>query len=81
MVTIREIGETNWPALAEDCASLAEAGDLGQAIALMDKAEGAIPTTITQWRGRAAARLKLEAAVQELGAAVESQLAALGGSP
>ena len=33
IVTIRDIGETDWPRLAEKAAAFAEAGDLNQAIA------------------------------------------------
>lgn len=80
VVKIRDIGEADWPALAEQCASLAAAGDLVQAVTLIDKAEGAKPTALSQWRDRAAARLELEAAAEQVSQAVLRQIAALGGS-
>ena len=49
--------------MAEKAAAFAEAGDLTQAIAVIDAAEGEKPMALSQWRDRAAARLKLEAAV------------------
>lgn len=80
VVKIRDIGEADWPALAEQCASLAAAGDLAQAVTLIDKAEGAKPAALSQWRDRAAARLELEAAAEQVSQAVLRQIAALGGS-
>ncbi len=80
VVTIRDIGEADWPALAENAAQLAEAGDLAQAIAQIDAAEGEIPSAINRWRERAAARLKLEAALEELAKAVELVIAARDGA-
>ena len=66
--------------MAEKAAGLAEAGDLTQAIALIDAAEGAKPTDLVQWRDRAAARLALEAAVGQVAEAVLRQIAAQGGA-
>jgi len=80
VVTIRDIGEADWPALAENAAELAEAGDLAQAIAQIDAAEGEIPSAINRWRERAAARLKLEAALEDLAKAVELVIAARDGA-
>lgn len=80
IVTIRDIGVADWPQLAEKCAALAESGDLSQAIALLDAAEGSKPPVITQWRDRAVARLKLEEAVAKVGEAVLRQISALGGT-
>lgn len=79
VVTIRNIGEADWPALAGECASLAESGDLAQAIARIDAAEGTVPSALGQWRGRAAARLKLEAALVQMADAVQRQIVSLGG--
>ncbi len=76
VVTIRDIGEADWPALAENCAALAEAGDLPQAIAQIDAAEGEKPSAISRWRDRAAARLKLEAALEDMAKAVNLVIAA-----
>ena len=44
VITVRRIGETDWPDLAAKCAALAESGDLAQAIERIDKAEGAKPS-------------------------------------
>lgn len=80
VITIRDIGETDWRALAGDAAGLAEAGDLTGAIARIDEAEGAKPSGLTQWRDRAASRLKLEKALEETSGAVLRQITALGGA-
>jgi hypothetical protein len=80
IVTIRPIGETDWPGVAQKAAAFAEAGDLNQAIAVIDGAEGEKPMALTQWRDRAAARLQLEQAVAQVSEAVLRQIAALGGT-
>ena len=80
IVTIRSIGESNWPVVAEDAAKLAETGDLTGAITRLDRAEGPLPTPLSQWRDRAAARITLEAAILELAKVVESQITA-GATP
>ena len=72
VITIRRIGETDWPDLAAKCAALAESGDLAQAIEKIDKAEGAKPSALTGWRDRAAARIALEAALEETSQAVSA---------
>ena len=79
IITIRTIGETNWPELAEKAATLSETGDLTQAIAAIDAAEGTKPVPLSQWRDRATARLSLEAAVGQVSEAVLRQIAAQGG--
>ena len=79
IITIRDVGETDWQALAENCAMLAAAGDLGQAIAQIDGAQGTVPSAINQWRDRVVARLKLEAAVEDMAKAVNLVIAAKGG--
>lgn len=80
IITIRAIGETDWPNVAERAAAFAEAGDLNQAIAVIDGAEGEKPMALTQWRDRAAARLQLEGAMSEVSEAVLRQISALGGA-
>ena len=80
IITIRDIGATDWPALAEKSAALAEAGDLDQATALIDATEGDRPPAISQWRDRAVARRKLEAALDQVAQAALRQIAALGGA-
>ena len=81
IITIRDIGEADWPQLAERAAAFAEAGDLAQAIGVVDAAEGVKPSALSQWRERAAGRLALEAAVAQVSDAVLRQIAALGGQP
>ena len=81
MITIRRIGETDWQDLAAKCAALAESGDLAQAIEKIDRAEGAKPATLTNWRDRAAARIALEAALAETSQAVLRQITSLGATP
>jgi hypothetical protein len=78
IVTIRDVGETDWQVLAEACVAAAEANDLAGAIASIDRAEGALPAAIGRWRDRAAGRLKLEAAVADVARSVERVLAAKG---
>jgi hypothetical protein len=79
IITIRDIGETDWPGVAERAAAFAGSGDLNQAISVIDAAEGEKPMALTQWRDRAAARLQLEAALAQTSDAVLRQIAALGG--
>jgi hypothetical protein len=81
VITIRRIGETDWPDLASKCAALAESGDLAQAIEKIDKAEGAKPSALSGWRDRAAKRIALEAALEETSQAVLRQITSLGATP
>ncbi len=81
VITIRRIGETDWPDLAAKCAALAESGDLAQAIERIDKAEGAKPSALSNWRDRAAARIALESALEETSKAVLRQITSTGGNP
>ena len=81
VITIRRIGETDWQDLAAKCAALAESGDLAQAIEKIDKAEGAKPSALSNWRDRAAARIALEAALEETSQAVLRQITSMGVNP
>ena len=80
IVTVRDIGESDWPQLAEKAAALAEAGDLPQAIDVIDQAEGAKPAALSTWRDRAAGRLALLAALDQVDQAVLRQIAQQGGA-
>ena len=80
IVTVRDIGESDWPQLAEKAAALAEAGDLPQAIDVIDQAEGAKPASLSNWRDRAAGRLALLAALDQVDQAVLRQIAQQGGA-
>lgn len=71
LITIRKLGEADWRQIGEKCMALAEAGDLAQAVSLVDGTEGAKPSGLLQWRDKAAARLELDSA---LGAAAEAVL-------
>ncbi len=79
IVSVRPIGETDWPQLARKAAAFAESGDLTQAIAVIGSGEGDKPVALTQWSDRAAARIQLEAALSQVSEAVLRQIAALGG--
>jgi hypothetical protein len=80
VISIRPIGDTDWRQMAEKAAAFAEAGDLTQAIAVIEAGEGEKPMALSQWAGRAAARLKLEDAVNQVSEAVLRQIAANGGA-
>ena len=81
LVTIRRIGETDWPGLAAQCAALADSGDLAQAIEKIDKAEGTMPSAISSWRERAAARILLQASLEQTSKAVLRQVTSMGATP
>jgi hypothetical protein len=81
VITIRRIGDTDWPDLAAKCAALAESGDLAQAIERIDAAEGAKPAALSGWRDRAAARIALEAALENTSQAVLRQITSMGAAP
>jgi hypothetical protein len=81
IITIRQLGEANWPELAGRIADAARTGNLAQAIALIDQTEGEKPAAIAQWRGRAEARLAVEAALAEASQSVAKQLASQGVAP
>ena len=80
IISIRPIGDTDWRQVAEKAAAFADSGDLSQAIAVIDGAEGDKPMALSQWAQRAASRLKLEAAVAQVSEAVLRQIAATGGA-
>lgn len=80
VITIRAIGETDWPRLAEQAASLAEAGQLTQAIAVLESGQGEWPAGLRQWQQLAAARLQLEQATAQVSEAILRQLTAMGSS-
>jgi hypothetical protein len=80
VITIRPIGETDWPRLAEKAAAFAEAGDLTEAIAALDAGQGEWPAGLRQWQEQAAARLQLEQATAQLSEAILRKLGATGSS-
>ncbi len=80
VVKIRDIGTADWQTMAENCVTLAATGDLIQAVKLIDNAEGDKPAALARWRDRAAARIALEAALEQVAQSVLRQIAATGGS-
>jgi hypothetical protein len=81
VITIRRIGERDWPALAGKAVTAAESGNLAEAVMLIEAAQGEVPSDLARWRDRARSRLKLEAAAEEVGEAVLRQIAAMGNAP
>ena len=81
VVTIRDLGETNWRDIAAKALAFAEAGDLTQAIGTIAAAEGEAPAALAAWLASARARLSGDAALEAVSAAVLRQIAALGGKP
>jgi hypothetical protein len=78
LVRVRNIGEADWPAAARSAATLAEQGEVRQAIDQLNAVEGTKPTGLAQWLERADARLKLDAAVGVVSEAVMRVIAAKG---
>lgn len=76
IITIRDAEAVNWQMIADKSIALAEAGDLTQAIAVIDEVEDAKPASLQQWRDRAAARVNLEAALARVSESVGRDLAA-----
>ena len=75
LIKVRDAGQTDWPAAASSAAALAGSGDLTQAIGQLTALEGDKPIGMQQWLERAAARVKLEAALQSVEEAVLRTLA------
>lgn len=78
VVTVKNVGDTDLPALAGRAADLAESGDLTGAIALIDAMEGERPLILTQWRDRVQARLLLDQSLDQTAAAVLQQITSMG---
>jgi hypothetical protein len=76
LVTIKTAGAADWQQLANQCADLAEQGDLAKAITTLKEAEGALPVELQKWHDRAASRLALEQALEKTANAVLRQIAA-----
>lgn len=76
LIIIRDAENQDWRVVAEKARAFAEAGDLSEAIATLDEAEGAKPVDLQNWRDKAQARLQLEAAVVSVSDAVTRTLAA-----
>jgi hypothetical protein len=78
LVTIKTAGAADWQQLANQCADLAEQGDLAKAITTLKEAEGALPVELQKWHDRASARLALEQALDRTSDSVLRQIAAKG---
>lgn len=76
IVTIRNAGDVDWAKTAGAAAAFAESGDLVQAIAHVAEAEGTKPPALQQWLETAQARVRLEASLAGVEAAVLRMLAA-----
>jgi len=79
IVTVRDVGETDWPTVAGQVAQEAEQGHLASALSIIDAAEGSLPQPIAAWRSRAASRIQLESSVAAMAKAVGLVISAKGG--
>ena len=79
IVSVRDVGGSDWQALAETTAKLADEQQLPEAIAGLDAAQGKLPDGLARWRERATQRVKLETAAAELARSVALTIAARGG--
>lgn len=70
VVKIRDLNTLDWADLARGAAADAKAGDLKAAIARLEEPGGDLPVPVADWRDRARQRLKAEAALAQLAAAV-----------
>ncbi len=78
LITIKTIGEPDWPTLAKQSAAEAASGNLQEAVAYIDEAEGAKPPELMAWRDRANARVSLDATLSRLSDAVMQRIAEKG---
>ncbi|MGE0007744.1 MAG: COG4223 family protein [Parvibaculaceae bacterium] len=70
VVKIRDLDTLDWSGLAQVAAADAKAGDLRAAIARLEEPGGELPAELAEWRDRARQRLRAEAAMTQLAAAV-----------
>lgn len=78
LITIKTIGEPDWPTLARQAASDAANGNLQQAVTSIGEAQGSKPPEVMVWHDRASARLALEATLTKLSDAVMQRIAEKG---
>jgi hypothetical protein len=76
IITIRDVGATNWQQVAERAIAYLDSDDIAQAVAAIDEAEGERPQALQAWRDRAAARIALDAALAAAADSVGRSLAA-----
>jgi len=76
VITIRDASSIDWQQTADKAIVFADAGDLPQAVAAIDKMEEAAPAGLQQWRDRAAARIALEAGLASAASSVARVVAA-----
>jgi hypothetical protein len=79
LVTVRQIGETDWRTAAARAAAAAAAGNIGEAITAT-AGEGDMPPELKAWRDKAETRLAADRAIIEVSEAVLRQIAASGGT-
>ncbi len=75
VVKVRDLGTLDWADLARSAAADAKAGDLRGAIARLEQPGGELPPQVAEWRDHARQRLKLEASLAQLNAAVSAIIA------
>lgn len=78
LITIKTVGADDWPQIANQAASLADAQKLGDAIKIIEQAQNPLPAPLQKWLDRAAARLAVEQALEKTAAAVSREIAARG---
>jgi hypothetical protein len=78
LITVKSAGQTDWTKVANDCAALAEGGDLSSVVSKLDGAEGALPVELQQWKVRVTSRISQEQALESVAGAVLRQIAAKG---
>jgi hypothetical protein len=79
IVTVRNIGETDWKAIGAKAAAEARAGDLAAANARLGEGGATLPPQLAQWRTKATARLGVDAAAEEVSQAVLRELSTSAG--
>jgi len=70
VVKVRDLNTLDWADLAKSAAADAKAGDLKGAVARLEQPGGDLPSALSDWRDKARQRLKAEAAMAQLAAAV-----------
>jgi hypothetical protein len=77
LVTVRAINETDWQKLASVVGHMAASGNLGEAIQVIEKANGTLPQALADWRDRAARRMKLETSLTKFSDTVMQSLSSI----
>ena len=78
LVSVRSLGNDDVGQAAARASAFAASGDLQQAVDVLGKAEGALPSALQTWHDTAVRRIKLDQAVDKVSAAVAREVAAKG---